>query len=172
METAASSLPSRDPRNLAPPADISQRVWDGAWSGRSSWEDLQRDQAASRSSLTADSMSPQSASSVVRLNLVLRVAWASCRQRFGPGKGWRRSFQPSMKPLMAVTSSGTLLRGAADGLAGDDPQEHFDQVQPPSDERSGTPTPRRKTTHADEPKGSQDAHSRCHEDLSGACRCH
>src|SRR5690242_10274082 len=46
-------------------------------------------------------------------------------------KGWQRSFQPSMNPVMASIRSGTEVKGAAaDGLAGDDPEEDFDHVQP------------------------------------------
>jgi hypothetical protein len=43
----------------------------------------------------------------------------------GPGE---RSFQASMKVLIAPVRSGTEVTGAADGLTGDHPEEDLDHV--------------------------------------------
>src|SRR6195952_5065243 len=44
--------------------------------------------------------------------------------------GSQRSFQPSMKPRIASTSSRTEPKVPADRLAGDDPEEDLHHVQP------------------------------------------
>src|SRR6478672_13159084 len=45
-------------------------------------------------------------------------------------KGWQRSFQPSMNPDRLDQITDGVEGAAADGLAGDDPEEDLDQVQP------------------------------------------
>jgi hypothetical protein len=49
-------------------------------------------------------------------------------------KAWQRSFHPVMKVWRAVLSFLSCRRSRADGLPGDDAEEHFHQVEPGSPE--------------------------------------